>query len=98
MKNEVNNSPDVNAAVIAAVLTEAHGLLKARINEIRKDAAEVFKQDDDAEKPVAKISIAVTWPTEEESPEIEVSLSWSVRRKFSTSTRVDPNQTEISFP
>jgi hypothetical protein len=96
MKNEIE-TPDVNAAVIAAVLTEAHGLLKARINEIRKDAAEVFKQDDDAQKPVAKISLSVTWPTEDEAPEIEVSLSWSVRRKFSSSITVDPNQTEISF-
>jgi hypothetical protein len=98
MKNEYDKTPDVNAAVTAAILTEAYGLLSARMNEIRRDAVESFKQSDDAEKPIAKVSISATWPPEENAPEIEVSLSWSVRHKFSSIVKTDPSQTEISFP
>tara|TARA_R110000822_G_scaffold115401_4_gene247176 strand:- start:24 stop:359 length:336 start_codon:yes stop_codon:yes gene_type:complete len=89
---------DLGIAQTAATLVR--GLLHEQITKIESGAAEAAEDtssEPDAKPVMAKVSVTIEWEAGANDPELNASLTYSVRRKFTGSLRCDPNQLKLSI-
>ena len=69
--------------------------LEERYADIAKDALDMFRADEDAGEPKAKVAFAVAWNPQGPRTKITTKLSWSVTRSEEAEIEIDSDQERL---